>query len=86
MHDRFFDTVLVRVPGRAAQVVAAAREGGVHLRRVDDDHVGVSVGEDVTEAALGAVREAFGVELGPRGRLRARLGDLSGSERTQRRT
>ncbi len=58
VHERFFDTLLVRVPGRAAQVVAAAREGGVHLRRVDDDHVGVSIGEDVTEAALGAVRQA----------------------------
>ena len=81
VHDRFFDTVLARVPGRAAQVVAAAREGGVHLRRVDDDHVAVSVGEDVTASALGAVREAFGVdsELRP---AQGTMGDLSGSERS----
>ncbi len=61
VHEHFFDTVLARVPGRAADVVAAAREGGVHLRLVDDDHVGISVGESATPAALDAVLEAFGV-------------------------
>ena len=45
MHDAFFDTLLVRVPGRADAVVAAAREAGVHLRLVDADHVGISVSE-----------------------------------------
>jgi len=60
VHDAFFDTVLAEVPGRAAAVVAAARAGGVHLRLVDDDHVGVSVGEDATAAHLNAVRKAFG--------------------------
>ena len=60
VHDSFFDTVLAEVPGRAGAVVAAARTG-VHLRLVDDDHVGVSVGEDATTAQLNAVRAAFGV-------------------------
>ena len=45
VHDHYFDTLLTRVPGRAAEVVAAAREQGVHVRHVDDDHVGLSVGE-----------------------------------------
>ena len=61
VHEAFFDTVLARVPGRAADVVAAAREGGVHLRHVDADHVAVSVGETADEAAIGAVLRAFGV-------------------------
>ncbi|MBF4765133.1 aminomethyl-transferring glycine dehydrogenase [Nocardioides islandensis] len=61
VHEQFFDTVLTRVPGRAADVVAAAREGGAHLRLVDDDHVGISVGESATPASLEAVLEAFGV-------------------------
>ena len=61
VHDAFFDTVLARVPGRAAEVVAAARESGVHLRLVDADHVGHLVGEDATEADLAAVAAAFGV-------------------------
>src|SRR3954454_2061528 len=45
VHEQFFDTVTVRVPGRAAEVVAAAREAGVHLRQVDDDLVGISTSE-----------------------------------------
>jgi glycine dehydrogenase len=64
VHEAFFDTLLVRVPGRAEHVVAAAREGGVHLRLVDSDHVGISVGETAGDAALGAVIAAFGVSTG----------------------
>ncbi len=45
VHEEFFDTVLARVPGRAAEVVGAARSAGVHLRQVDDDHVGISTNE-----------------------------------------
>jgi glycine dehydrogenase len=60
VHDAFFDTVLARVPGRAAEVVAAAHDGGVHLRLVDADLVGVSVGETADDRDLGAVLEAFG--------------------------
>ena len=48
VHDAFFDTVLARVPGRAADVVRAARESEVHLRLVDADHVGISIGQDAT--------------------------------------
>ena len=61
VHQAFFDTLIARVPGRAAEVVAAARQGGVHLRLVDADHVGISVGETSDEAALGAVLAAFGL-------------------------
>jgi glycine dehydrogenase len=61
VHDTFFDTVLTRVPGRAADVVGAARRQGVHLRLVDDDHVGISVGETATSEVLDAVVAAFGV-------------------------
>jgi glycine dehydrogenase len=55
VHDRFFDTLLTRVPGRAADIVAAAREQGVHLRHVDDDHVGLSVGETFRPDTFAAV-------------------------------
>ena len=61
VHDSFFDTVLTEVPGRAAAVVSAARLAGIHLRLVDNDHVGVAVGEDATTGHLDAVRAAFGV-------------------------
>src|SRR5206468_8715703 len=61
VHEDFFDTVLTRVPGRAAQVVAAARDSGVHLRLVDEDHVGVSTSETTDAAVVDAVATAFGV-------------------------
>ncbi|MFL6100745.1 MAG: aminomethyl-transferring glycine dehydrogenase [Actinomycetales bacterium] len=60
-HDAFFDTLLVRVPGRAAEVVGAARERGVNLRLVDVDHVGVSVDETTTSDHCASVLAAFGV-------------------------
>ncbi len=62
VHDSFFDTVLARVPGRAEQVVAAARDAGLHLRQVDADVVGVSIGETATTEHLKAVCTAFGVD------------------------
>ncbi len=62
--DRFFDTLTVVVPGRASSIVAAAREAGIHLREVDASHVGVSVGEDVTETELARVASLFGGTLG----------------------
>ncbi|MDO4783761.1 MAG: aminomethyl-transferring glycine dehydrogenase [Propionibacteriaceae bacterium] len=66
--ERFFDTLTVRAVGRAHEIVAAARAAGVHLRLVDADHVGVSIGEDATPDDLAAVRSAFGVrEAAPLG-------------------
>jgi glycine dehydrogenase len=62
--ESFFDTVVALVPGRADDVVAAARDRGVHVRRVDADHVGVSTNEATTDDHLRLVCEAFGVEGG----------------------
>jgi glycine dehydrogenase len=62
--EAFFDTLTVRVPGRAHDVVAAAREAGVHLRHVDADRVGLSVSETTREEHLQAVLTAFGVDAG----------------------
>ncbi len=59
--EEFFDTLTASVPGRAAEVVAAARERGVHLRLVDADRVGISTSESTTGATLGRVLEAFGL-------------------------
>ncbi|WP_284550364.1 aminomethyl-transferring glycine dehydrogenase [Aestuariimicrobium sp. T2.26MG-19.2B] len=74
--DQFFDTLTVEVPD-AASVVAAARAAQVHLRHADDTHVGISVGEDATEADLVAVAEAFGARLGDQV-----TGGLAGHRRT----
>jgi glycine dehydrogenase len=64
--DRFFDTVVAEVPGRADAVVAAARATGIALRRVDADRVGVSCSELTTREHLVTVAAAFGVELTPK--------------------
>ena len=57
----FFDTLTVRVPGRAAQVVRAAAEAGVDLRLTDEDTVGVSTAETTTRDHLDAVASAVGL-------------------------
>ncbi|MDF2967798.1 MAG: gcvP [Nocardioidaceae bacterium] len=57
----FFDTLVARVPGRADEVVAAARAGGIHLRRVDADSVGISTNELTSREHVAAVWTAFGV-------------------------
>ncbi|MFI7388834.1 aminomethyl-transferring glycine dehydrogenase [Streptomyces sp. NPDC049813] len=62
VHGTYFDTVTVRVPGTAAQVVRAAREGGVNVRLVDADHVSVACDETTTRDRLHVVWSAFGVE------------------------
>lgn len=59
VHDRFFDTVLARVPGRADAVAENARGEGVNVYRVDADHVSVSCDETTTRADLTAVWRAF---------------------------
>ncbi|MBS2554194.1 aminomethyl-transferring glycine dehydrogenase [Catenulispora sp. NL8] len=57
----FFDTLTVRVPGRAAEVWRAALASGVNLRLVDEDTVGISCDETTDWADLRAVWAAFGV-------------------------
>ncbi|MBT2548800.1 aminomethyl-transferring glycine dehydrogenase [Arthrobacter sp. ISL-65] len=69
--DSFFDTLTVRVPGKASKVITAAEARGINLRRIDADTVGVSIDETTTAATLSAVAVAFGA--GP-------VGDAAGFE------
>ena len=62
VHDKYFDTVLARVPGRADEVIAAAQADGINLWRVDEDHVSVACDETTTDAHVAAVLRAFGVQ------------------------
>jgi len=63
VHDRFFDTVLAHVPGRAAAIAAAAKERGINIWLVDADHVSVSCDEATTDDHVATVLEAFGATL-----------------------
>ncbi|MEV8085076.1 aminomethyl-transferring glycine dehydrogenase [Pseudarthrobacter oxydans] len=58
--ETFFDTITVRVPGKAAKVITAAEARGINLRLIDADTVGVSVDETTTPEVLSAVAVAFG--------------------------
>ena len=58
--DQFFDTVGVRVPGRADSVVAAALSRGVNIRRVDADTVSVSTDETTVASDIDSVIESLG--------------------------
>ena len=60
VHDAFFDTVLARVPGRAAQVRDDAKARGINVWLVDADHISVSCDEATTAEHVDAVLAAFG--------------------------
>jgi glycine dehydrogenase len=70
-HAALFDTVTARVPGRADAVLAAARDRGLNLRRVDDDTVGITLDETTDDAVIAGVLTAFGAEHGDPGPGRA---------------
>jgi glycine dehydrogenase len=63
-HPDFFDTLVVRTEGRAAEVLAVARESGLHLRLVDADRVGLSTSECTTRRTVESVLAAFGTGEG----------------------
>ncbi len=61
VHDAFFDTVLLRVPGQAQSVAARARKDGILLGLVDADHVRVACDETTRTWHVDRVLAAFGV-------------------------
>ncbi len=60
-HTEFFDTVVAHVPGRATQIVAAARAEDLHLWPVDDDHVQIACSQVTTLEHVNRVLDAFGI-------------------------
>ncbi|HET6939448.1 MAG TPA: glycine dehydrogenase (aminomethyl-transferring), partial [Nocardioides sp.] len=60
-HEQFFDTLTVKVPGKAASVVGAARDRGIHLWLVDADTVGITTSEVTTRTTIEKLLDAFGV-------------------------
>ena len=63
--EHFFDTVTVRVPGRASEILSAARAEDLNLRPVDDDTVGFSLDETTTRHTVIALWRAFGIAADP---------------------
>ncbi len=64
VHESFFDTVQVRVPGRAAEIVGAAHDAGYLVREVDTDTVSVAFDEATTLGDAARVAGLFGATTG----------------------
>ena len=56
----FFDTITVAVGERQSAILAAAVKGGVNLRKVGEDRIGVSVDERTRAGNIETVLRAFG--------------------------
>ena len=66
VHDTFFDTLQVRIDGRAAEVVAAGHAQGINLWLADADTVQLSVDETTTTETLARVAELLAEDERPR--------------------
>ena len=60
-HETWFDTLTVAADADA--VLAAARDAGYDLRRIDDHHVALSFDETSTLAGVAAVLAVFGAQV-----------------------
>lgn len=58
---RYFDTLTVSVPGRAAEILSAARRRGINLWMVDADTISFSYDQLTTPDDATKVLESFGV-------------------------
>jgi glycine dehydrogenase len=56
----YFDTLTLRVPGRAALLAAEARKRGINLRLVDRDHLGVALDETTRREHLETLWQVLG--------------------------
>ena len=55
-----FDTITVRVPGRAQALWATAKEARINLRLVDGDHLGISLDQSTRREDLERLLRVFG--------------------------
>jgi glycine dehydrogenase len=61
VHERFLDTIVVHVPGRAAAVIAAAAADGIDLGVHGEHHVRIACDETTVDDHLVRVLSAFGI-------------------------
>ncbi len=74
LHDRFFDTIVVLVPGKARQVHDKAAQARYNLRKINDDQIGISLDETITREKVVGLLEVF--EGSTSGQVRGNLFDL----------
>ncbi len=61
-NDTYIDTITFTLPGRADELVAAARAAGINLRPIDADRFGVTVDETTTDDDVARLLAALGWE------------------------
>ena len=59
VHDAFFDTITLYLPGNARRLAAAARASRINLRVVDADHLGITFDESTQRKNLVALWRIF---------------------------
>ncbi len=64
-NETFFDTLTIRAPGRAEEIVDDACRQGINLRRIDQHRIGVSFDETSTIDELETLVGVFGAQLEP---------------------
>ena len=80
--EAYFDTITVRVPGEAEALAHRARDAGFNVRRVDGDHVGLSLDETTRREDVQGVVRALSPDAGGVGSGDERSGtDPVGGER-----
>lgn len=58
----FFDTITLKVPGRAAEIAEQARQNQINLREVDADTLGISLDETTAAADVELLWKIFGAD------------------------
>ncbi len=61
LNEFFFDTISVRLPERADEIIASALKHGCNLRRIDAHTVGISLDETSLPSTVETVLSSFGI-------------------------
>ena len=76
VHNHFFDTVCVHVEGNADNVISAALDQGINLRRVNSSMVTVTVDETTTMSEINRVYQAFKIGVNSQADILDRCQDV----------
>ena len=74
VHQHYFDTLKVRLPGRAKRILDKAELARYNLRLIDDDHIGISLDETTSREKVVGLLEVF--EGSTTGQVRGNLFDI----------
>ena len=58
-NETWFDTLTIAAPGQGAAIIKRAADGGINLRALDNDTVGISLDETTTAQDIAVLWQAF---------------------------